>query len=242
MAIHRIYRPLAQRPDALLPGTHIQIEGSEAHHAARVKRLGVGSPLEIITGTGSAVQGTIARIDKPSRGEWTLTIQITQTVSADPIEPQVHVYAAAPKGRHLEEMVDQLSQVGAASWTPLLSERTVVEPRAHKLDRLVRVTIEAAKQCGRAHLLSIGSPVRLEDVLAQSAQKNLLIADATGGRCPKGCPSPCTLLIGPEGGWTAAELDLAQRAGAEVVCFGVHTMRIETAAVAACSILLGNSV
>ena len=73
-------------------------------------------------------------------------------------KPRVTVLASAPKGDRLEAMIDGLSQVGASAYAPLASERTIVEPRQGKLDRLTRIAIESMKQCGRAWMLSAMTP------------------------------------------------------------------------------------
>jgi 16S rRNA (uracil1498-N3)-methyltransferase len=148
--------------------------------------------------------------------------------------PELTLLAAAPKGDRLEGMIDGLSQVGVGTWSPLLSERTVVEPRAGKLERLHRVAIEAMKQCGRAWLLEIGESVGFDTALAG----RVVMADASGAPYQRTGAEKLTLLIGPEGGWSEAELATARVAGVQVARFGVHTMRTETAAMVAAAVVM----
>ncbi len=231
MAHHRIV--IQTRP---APGP-VTIEGEEAHHAARVKRLGEGDTVELLDGHGSVATALIVGISKP-RGEWRLELDITEVHTEPPLAPRVEVYAPAPKGPRLADMVDALSQVGAAAWFPLETARTIAEPRAGRLGRLDRTALEAAKQCGRAWLLEVGAATPLERALVGAPGAAVVVADASGGAYRATGAGTVRLLVGPEGGWTPAELDLARAAGALVHRFGPHILRIETAAPTAAAIVL----
>jgi 16S rRNA (uracil1498-N3)-methyltransferase len=129
-------------------------------------------------------------------------------------------------------MIDQLSQIGVAAWRPLRTARA--ERDAFRADKLERVAIEAAKQCGRAWALEMGEWADFAQALGDP---RAMVADASGEPA-----NPATedtvLLLGPEGGWTEDELARTGAAGRRVCRFGVHVMRIETAAVAASACLL----
>jgi 16S rRNA (uracil1498-N3)-methyltransferase len=142
-------------------------------------------------------------------------------------------------------MVEGLSEVGAAAWIPLRTERSVVEPRMTKLDRLSRLAVESAKQCGRAWFLRIEQERTLRDALARAAGTRVIVADASGVGAGVGADETertetavVRVVVGPEGGWTAEELASARDAGAVVTRFGPHSMRVETAAVAAAAVVL----
>jgi 16S rRNA (uracil1498-N3)-methyltransferase len=231
--MHRIFLPALPAS----PAQGIAVQGDEARHAARVKRLQPGDPVELFDAQGSLASATITAIEKTRSGDWSLLLAVDHPRRADPITPAIHVLAAPPKGDRLDQMIDQLSQVGATSWSPLITQRTIVEPRDTKLARLQRATIESAKQCGRPWALTINEPISISEAL-RSPSTPILIADASGDPLPAAPASNLRLLIGPEGGWAPEELDQARAAGATIVRFGPHTMRIETAAVAAVSILM----
>jgi 16S rRNA (uracil1498-N3)-methyltransferase len=150
------------------------------------------------------------------------------------VSPSVVVLAPAPKGDRLGQMIEGLSQVGAAAWRPLVTERTEKEPRGGKIERAVRIAEESSKQCGRAWTLRVEPPI---EVAAALRLPSLVLADAGGGPAPRGMPD-VKLLIGREGGWTDAEHRAALAAGAVAVSFGPHVMRVETAAVVAASRLI----
>lgn len=216
--------------------TTVEILGPEAHHAVRVKRLAVGDALELRDGRGLAASATITHVSKPG-GEWRILAKVGSWRRVQPTVPQLRVLTGVPKGERLAELVDGLSQAGAASWAPLESGRAVVGPSQAKLERLSRVAREALKQCGRAWLLEIGAPIAFDAALGPG----VIVADASGEPYARDGAEAITLLVGPEGGFDGGELERARGAGARVCRFGPHTMRIETAAVAAAAIIMGKS-
>lgn len=231
MSEHRIYFP-DPLPE---PGGRVVLAGEEAQHASRVKRVAEGDLVALHDGRGGVAGAEVIGASK-QRGEWTLELRVREVEMRPRPEPRLTVFAAAPKGDRLEAMVDGLAQVGAERFSPLVTARTVVEPRQGKLDRLVRVAVEAMKQSGAAHLLDIGGPMPL--VEAWRSEGPLIVADASGEPWRGPAPARASLLVGPEGGWTPEELRAAEGAGAHVARFGVHTMRVEVAAVVAAGILM----
>lgn len=148
----------------------------------------------------------------------------------------MHVWSSAPKGDRLASMIEGLSQVGAASWSPMTTRHTIVEPGAGKIDRLERVAAESAKQCGRAWMLEIG---RGGDLAAALERERVVVADAAGDEYTSGGGDVgVRVLIGPEGGFAADEIERARAAGARVCRFGAHIMRIETAAVVSAAMVI----
>lgn len=214
-------------PDIPEAGGEIVIEGEEAKHATRVKRLGVGDIARLVDGAGTEALAELTHAKKSV----TLTIRERRTVER--VRPIVRVFASAPKGARLEKMVDALSQVGAASFAPLETRRGVVEPGENKMARAQRVSIESAKQSGRAWAMDIREMTTVSEALG-SCQRAVL-ADESGDMYSPTGGAEIALLIGPEGGWTDEELERARDAGATVARFGMHTMRVEVAAPIACA-------
>ncbi len=215
----------------LVPGT-LEVTGEEAHHAARVKRVEPGEAIEVLDGRGNVGRGRLVSIDKP-RGEWRLVVEVQSVHRVEPERPRVEVWSAAPKGSRLSDMIDGLAQVGAASWRLLATERGVSE--SPKLERLQRIAVEASKQSGRAWHMEIGMSIGFEEALRDP---RAVLADASGERyTPEG---DAVILIGPEGGWSPRELAAARAANIHIRRFGIHTMRIETAAVIAAGIAMSS--
>jgi 16S rRNA (uracil1498-N3)-methyltransferase len=227
--MHTIYFPdLPESPS-------IVIDGAEAHHAVRVKRLETGDLVRLCNGRGQVADARVKHLSKP-RGEWRMDLEITARRTEPKLAPALHVFAAAPKGDRLEHMIDGLSQAGAASWAPLSSTRAIVEPRESKLARLERTCTESIKQCGRAWAMELGDGADVRAALASPGA--IVIADASGAPYEPCGESSITLLIGPEGGWTPEELGAANARGARLARFGPNVLRTETAAVVAVACIL----
>lgn len=240
MSTHRIYHP-----PPVLPATTVEVPGDEAHHAIRVKRLEVADPVELLDGRGhiahARVKQTLKLPKSHAAGQWALELVIEDVLTFAPASPRIEVWAPTPKGERLDQLIDQLSQVGAAAWIPLEASRTVADPTPTKLGRLDRITTEAMKQCGRPWLLEIAAPRSFQAAIAPAPDTRVILADAQGqaaGAAAAAPPPVIRLLIGPEGGFTPEELAQARAAGVTFTSFGPHTMRIETAAVVAAAALI----
>lgn len=227
--MHTMYLPSLPA----VSGIDLIVGGEEGRHAARVKRIDPGDSVRVLDGCGGSGLAKVRSIDK-ANGEWTVTLRVDTVQRANPLFPAIDVCSAVPKGPRLEEMIDSLSQVGAASWRPLLTARSVAGPP--RQDRLQRIAAEAGKQCGRAWFLELGAPIEFSQALRLPGP---LLAHADGSACsPSDSTDRVSLLVGPEGGWSPEELAAAHAAGVPARRFGPLTMRIETAAPVAAAILL----
>jgi len=228
-----------------IPEHSAVIGGEEAHHALRVKRLGVGDRLELLDGRGTRALSAIRQARKLGKQGWEIEVAIERTEREPRPRPALHVLTGVPKGERFEMLVDQLSQVGAASWAMLRSQHATVDPSEHRLDRLARIAGEASKQCGRAWSLTIEPERSFDDVLrahadpaAGSKPHARVVAHISGGEYRATGADEITLLIGPQGDWSERELQSARDAGVQIATFGQHVMRVETAAAAAASCIL----
>ncbi|MEM0984318.1 MAG: RsmE family RNA methyltransferase [Planctomycetota bacterium] len=227
MGIHRLYFPLLEGL-ATVAGDRVEVEGDEAKHLT-VRRARPGEAVELLDGRGRRAAGVIAEIAK--RGP--VIVEVQEVAALEPIAPRVEIFAPTPKGDRLTQMLDQLSQLGAAAWTPLITEHTELPTKPLNRDRLARVCIEAMKQCGRLHLLEIGEPVEFADTLAEPVITRIAHPGDTGAALPQ--TDRLFVLIGPEGGFSDTEVAAARDAGIQPISLGPHICRIETAAVAAAS-------
>lgn len=234
-------RPIAHRLyfsdlAAVVAGACVVVDGDEANHAVRVKRVRAGEMVGLFDGRGVVAWGQARRAESGKRAVLEVVVGGVERVGR--VSPRVEVWCPPPKGDRLEGMIEQLSQVGVAGWRALRAARG--EREAFRPERLERAAVEAAKQCGRAWVLEIGAWMGFDEALEDA---RAVVADASGvAVTAAGLPGtePVALLIGPEGGWTPDELGQARATGRRVVRFGVHVMRIETAALAAAACLLSN--
>jgi 16S rRNA (uracil1498-N3)-methyltransferase len=230
-------------PDCSQPGPVelsdplIVLDPEESHHAARVLRLEAGEKVGLFNGQGLKVEGVIQNASKTQ-----MVVKAESATWEPAAKPEIWVAAAVAKGSRPDDMVDQLSQVNATGWIPLITRRSVVDPRASKVEKLRKVAIASAKQCGRAHLMQITDPRPFSDVFSDAADVRLL-ANADGQPYPGITlgrsmvdAKKVILFIGPEGGWTDEEIQQATTAGCSLWKLGEAIMRVETAAVVAASV------
>ena len=147
------------------------------------------------------------------------------------------------RGDRFDWVIQKSTELGVASITPLLSERTEVklnEQRAEKkLQHWQHIAISACEQCGRNTLPVINALDQLAHWAGSvSAQHKLVLHHrATAVTAAPQQPKSLALLVGPEGGLSEAEINLAQTAGFTSMALGPRVLRTETAPVAALAIL-----
>lgn len=224
--MHTVYFPeLADARDTLT------IEGDEAAHANRVKRLRPGEMVRVLDGRGLVATAIVAEARRA------LHLEVRSLESVPPIAPAIDVWSATPKGPRIAELIEGLVQVGTASWTPTQTKLGIVDPRDAKLERMQRIVVEASKQAACAWFLRIEAKRTLSEALAPDSGTAIVMADASGEAYEPSGSRRIRILVGPEGGWTSEEREAARRAGASLARFGPHIMRIETAAVVAAAVV-----
>jgi 16S rRNA (uracil1498-N3)-methyltransferase len=216
----------------------VSLSGDETHHLARVRRLGSGARVVLFDGRGTRCEAEVTAVD---RGR--VELRIVGEPEVEPAPPCALTLATAyPKGQRLDWLVEKATELGVERLQGLLTERSVVDPRATKLERLRRIVVEASKQCGRNRLMAIEEPMTWTDYLARESAPARFLADPGGlpvsasARVVAG--QRAAVAIGPEGGFTAAEAALASQAGWQSVRIGHTILRIETAALAASAFVL----
>jgi 16S rRNA (uracil1498-N3)-methyltransferase len=147
---------------------------------------------------------------------------------------------AMPKGDRQRWLVEKATELGVAILTPLVTERTVVQPTADALRRFERAVVEASKQCGRNRLMRISPPMRWADfVAAKRTDSSVRMFALPGGAAWSSELATATrrageivLAVGPEGGFTPAEIQSALDAQWKATDLGPRILRVETAALA----------
>lgn len=217
-------------------GQVIEVDGEEAHHAARVKRVRPGERVGLLDGHGHWASGNLHSVGG-SRSKPILRIQLDHCQLFGPIDPVVEVAAALPKGDRLDRMIDQLTQLGVSRFRPLLCQRSNRKPETVRTDKLARISDEAMKQCRRPWRMLIDEPIAF---VAAINDPDALVADASGPVWDAGhdFASRTMLLIGPEGGWSNEERELFVETNVRVRRFGLFVLRIEAAACAASAMVM----
>ena len=211
-------------------GAACRVEGEEAAHA-RARRVAAGDSVVLVDGSGREAAGTVTRI---GRGFVDVRVDAVRVAAPDAPSP-IHLLVAAVRSERLSWIAEKATELGAARLTLVSSERTQRFRASDALGpRLTRVVREAAKQADAARWPEIAGPVALAQALRVEGAGTRLILDLSGEPFPaRLAPAPTALLVGPEGGWTDAELAAALAEGWVAVSLAAGKLRAETAAVAA---------
>jgi 16S rRNA (uracil1498-N3)-methyltransferase len=197
----------------------------------------VGDFVEVFDGRGLATRSEVVAVGD----DWVELRIAGPLVPERPSPFALTLATAVPKGERFDWLVEKATELGVARLIPIVTERSVAEPGTSKLSRLRRSIIEASKQCGRNRLMVLESPVRWEPLIGSWHESGKFLADPEGSPVRRGLTiSPgraAILAIGPEGGFTPRERDLALQAGWSPITLSVNTLRIETAALAGCAVL-----
>lgn len=214
----------------------LQLSAEESHHLRDVLRVSIGDVVELFEASGRVARGPIVALSP----EVIVTID---TFSEGPRTRRLTVASAVPKGDRADWMIEKLSELGVASFTPLKTTRSVVHPEgAGKLDRWRRIAVEAAKQSRRVGVMSI-EPLATLDAVVRLVEPSTGIFFSTGDAPPlQRVITPqiesMTLFIGPEGGWTNDEETRLRTAGLTAAGLGPTILRIETAAILSAGLLM----
>lgn len=225
------------------------LKGPEAFHLVKVLRVQPGQSVTLFDGRGSRFEGVVESVLE----DGSVTGKITQRISGPTrAGAEVHLYMGLLKSSHWDFVLEKGTELGAASFTPITTPRTVVllrEERAKaKQERWDRVIMAAAKQCQRASLPKVQAPAEFRDAIkACTGRDGSVTALAWEGMCGSAAHETLSpvlraatqtqpvvnLFIGPEGGFSDNEVELARTLGAVVFGLGPRILRAETAAMAA---------
>ena len=213
-----------------ITGSTVELVEAEAQHLAKVMRAAVGDEVVLFDGSGAEFAAKVARIAKSAV---TLEVVERREINREP-RVELTLAVALPKGERQKWLVEKLTELGASRLVPLITERGVAEPVDAAIARLRRAVIEASKQCGRNRLMEIAPPREALEYFAADSLGMKLIAEPGGEQLGSLAPdvTQLTVVIGPEGGFTPAELKSALERHWRPVSLGRSILRIETAAIA----------
>lgn len=203
------------------------LSSDESRHVA-ARRLRSEDCVVAFDGAGRTAT---ARIESIGKRAVELRIDAIEQAPA-PSDPWV-LATAIPKGERLAGMLPMLVQLGVPTWQPLVLEDSAVRDLDVGSARLQRVLVESAKVARRPWLLEVRQPIGLAALLdSADAARGVCFGDREGASIGIAADAP-VIAIGPEAGFSTAELRSLNAAGGRACRLGPHNMRIETAAVAA---------
>lgn len=228
-----------------IQGSIISLSPPLSLHLSKSLRVQPGQSIVLGDEQRRRHYATVRRIEK---GELVAEIQETQ-YGPDLEVPPIILGQSVLKGEKMSSVVQKATELGVSSLVPLLSERVIPRlssaPAQRHQERWQRIALEAAQQSERWEVPRIGSVQSIEDFCGGMSSKDfsLILVEREPGTSLYSIPLPSqwegslSLLVGPEGGWTEAELIETEKKGFQKVSLGERILRSETATMAALSIL-----
>jgi 16S rRNA (uracil1498-N3)-methyltransferase len=211
-------------------GAIIALDAEERHHA-RVLRVRPGEEVELFDPRGNNYVG---------RYQSDAVQVLRQAESREP-KTAIHLAMSIIQLDKFELVLQKATELGVQSFTPLITDRMEVriERMGGKEERWKKIVLEAVKQSGRSRIPAIEGPAKFDDAIARQGSRIIFDADAAS---TAGLPdNPTTLFIGPEGGFSERELQLARAKGALFQQLGPRRLRAETAALVAVTLTAARS-
>ena len=203
-------------------GSHVHIEGADAQHLAGPLRARPGEVIQVVEPEGRLLE---VRLTGVARGE-----VVGEIVSERPHQPEparaVWMAVAMLPASSLELVLTRCTEAGAAGFLLVQADRSIA--RGAKPERWATICREAAMLAGRLRVPEVRGPAPFAEIFAAAVNPWLLQRGAA--RAVGAGGEEITLLIGPEGGWSAAELELA---GDRSLDLGPRNLRADTAALVA---------
>jgi len=249
MARRRFYAP----PEDIA-GSSISLSTDETHHLIRVLRMTPGDEAFVFDGGGREYRCRFRAV-QDGRAQLDVSNELDDVVES-PI--QVELAQGLAKGDKFDFIVQKATELGVTSIAPLVTRYSDVKlddlHTSRRVERWRRISLEAMKQCGRRKLAEVVAPKTLSEYFG--ANKPTVRSDADAALLPLllifskrgGVTVPAALanenglhkivaLVGPEGGWSDEELELAEQFGCTSVTLGPRVLRTETAAVVAIALI-----
>jgi 16S rRNA (uracil1498-N3)-methyltransferase len=226
MAIKSVYIPT---PD--VDGDVIRIRDDEHHHLT-VTRAGIDERIEVFDGRGRVWDAVISAVDRRET-----LVRITSSRHVEPDLHQLILGQSLIRSSAFEFALEKAVETGVTRIIPIVAARSNMKD-AGRRERWQKIIVEAAKQSKRYHLPVLEEPIPFAKVLDVDVPTKIVFAERNGSELvPALKESPILYLIGPEGGWTDAELESAVKEGFARVGLGSTILRSETAAVVATALL-----
>jgi len=220
------------------------VQGDEFKHLSRVLRKKEGEHVVLVDGEDHAFEAVIRMIDV-THAECEV-LNIKHRVN----EPKIDVTLAVSLLRNpsrFDFLVEKVTELGVRTIVPLLCERTI--PRSEKHTRIEKIALSAMKQCGRSYLPKTQLLTSLASLLdhADDYDLRLIPHEKTEQSHFIGSVlqhhqqiSSALIVIGPEGGFSEQEMELANEKGLVPISLGPRRLRAETAAISAVSWVVGS--
>lgn len=227
--MHRLF----VAPEALQDA--VVVISDEAFHHLSVLRLRAGDEVLLLDGGGRLGRGVLRQVSRSAAQAEVLE----RWEEKEEILP-LRLLQGLPKGEKFEWLLEKGVELGISAFAPVITERSQI--RSEKFSRWQRIIQEAARQSRRPLLPTLEELRPLPQALAQTTETLRLMLWEEGrtplnAALPPEPPASCALLVGPEGGFSAAEAQAAVAAGFVPISLGKRILRTETAGMAVAAVL-----
>jgi len=233
-------------PAPLVTGLAFSLPPGAARHV-QVLRTQPGDGITLFNGEGGEFDATVTRM-----GRSDVEVEVGAHHAVEREAPRaVHLLAGITANERMDWLVEKATELGVASITPLVAERSVLKLKGERADKKrahwQAVAVAAAEQCGRNRVPEVHAAVTLNEWLKQAAAGQRWVLSLSEGTQAlskmMGAADlpPVTVLSGPEGGLSPAEETTALAAGFTPVTLGPRVLRAETAPLAVLAALTLNA-
>lgn len=226
----------------LAENSELDLEGNSARYVGRALRLSLHDEITLFDGRGGEYQATIITLDRNR-----VRVAIGKHVNRDVESPlAIHLLQGISRGERMDFVMQKATELGVHKITPLVTDRTMVKLAAKRAEKRLQhwrgIVASACEQSGRNVLPAVCTPQPFRAWLGENINtpgtRLIMKPDDAGSFKSVGDDiQEIVLLIGPEGGFSDDEYELAQATGFQPIGFGRRILRTETAAVAALAAL-----
>lgn len=217
-------------------GRTLELPDEVAHHALRVLRLRVGDTIVLFDGSGGEYRASLQDVGRRA------SVRIETFDPVDRESPlEVMLAQSLPAGDKMDWVIQKAVELGVRAILPLITERSVVRLAGERADKraahLRGVARSACEQCGRTVCPAVEGIASLSDFLAAGVADGMLrlvLSPGSGSKLASLAPPAqgVALLVGPEGGWSEAEMAAIRACGWRELTLGPRILRSETAGLA----------
>jgi 16S rRNA (uracil1498-N3)-methyltransferase len=216
-----------------LQESQLLLTSQQQHYLLRVLRLRDGDKFIIMDGMG---KWWLAQLE----GEQGKVLEQLEVKTELPVS--ITLMMALPKGNGFDEVVRCCTELGVNCIAPITSDRTLLNPSPQKLERWRRIASEAAEQSERAVIPTILEPVAFVTAINENTAAHRYICEARGDyphlqQVVNKTANEIIIAIGPEGGWTNQEIEIAVESGFQPISLGRRVLRAVTAPIVAVSLI-----
>ena len=225
--------------DVLETSSIVKLPFDLIHYMVKVLRLRPGNQIKLFNNNEGEFLGTIVSIDNDGISVCVdLQIRVPTEESA-----RFHIALSITKGERMDYAIQKSVELGVTSVSPLYSQFSEVKIKnknhlENKLRHWEKIILNASQQCGRLSLPQVRKPMRLPELIEESAGNKVILLDTSGSKklIEVSFKRDLYLVVGPEGGFSDEELKYVSKK-AEITTLGPRTLRSETAPIVALSIL-----